>query len=170
MITYFLNEVEDDTYYDYSICAVNQFGKACTQQKRLCKKVLDFSMTYSHACISDTTDVQSVCGFLEENVVTILCSFAEGSAAQGCMVTLITDTTNTTKSILRDSQSGSATGSITASTSVITKGYHFYAQDIEADGSVGSTQLPGNLSMEQAVCSISQYSSGESSWQIANAG
>ena len=103
--------------------------------------------------------MQSVCGFLEGNEVTMLCLFAKGSVAQGCMVTLITNTANTTINIMRDSQSGSATGSIIVSTSVITDGYHLYAQDKEADGSVSSVQLPGNLSMEQAVCSTSQYSS-----------
>ena len=105
--------------------------------------------------------MQSVCGFLEGNEMALLCLFAEGSVAQGCKVTLITNTTNTTTNIMRISQSGSATGSITVSTSVIDNGYHLYAQDIEADGSVGLTQLPGNFSMEQAVCSTSKHSSGE---------
>ena len=106
-----------------------------------------------------------MCGFLEEDEVTLVCLFAEGSAAQGCLVTLITNTDNTTNttnfttSIIRDSQSDSATGNITVSTSTIAE-YQLYAQDIEEDGSFGLVQLPGNFSMEQAGCITTQCSSG----------
>ena len=116
-------------------------------------------LDYYNCYLLDTTDVQSVCGFLEGNEVTLLCLFAKESMAQGCIVTLITDTTNTTTNIMRGSQSGSATANITVNTFAITDGYHLYAQDIEADGSVGLTQLPGNLSTELAICSSSTFKS-----------
>lgn len=113
--------------------------------------------------VVDTSDVQSVCGFLEGTKVTVLCLFAEGSVASGCMISLITDTTNITTELTRDPSSGSATGKITVNTpSVLNNGYHLYAQDIDADGSVSPLQLSGNLSMELAACNYLQHTSGTS--------
>ena len=104
--------------------------------------------------------MQSVCGLLEGNKVTVLCVFAEGSVAIGCMVTLITDTANTTASLSRISSSGPATGELSLDPSRSSSGYTLYVQDLEADSVISSLFLSGTLSTELAACNPFEEGTG----------
>ena len=95
--------------------------------------------------------MQSVCGFLEGTEVMVLCIFAEGSLALGCKISL----NSVTVELSRNSSTGLATGKILVN-APLTNSYAFYAQDIEADGSISPLHLPGLLSEAPAACNYSK--------------
>ena len=94
----------------------------------------------------DTTDVQSVrvAETHRADSVTIQCRFVSGSDAEGCMVVLVGELSNTTVSMTRK---GSDRESLIVHTLMLPLScYHLvFALDIEADGSVGTLPVPGVL-------------------------
>ena len=74
------------------------------------------------------------------DVIKIQCDFIPGSNAQGCMVVMVGETSNTTKKLMRRNTHTA----VTCLTSLPSKTYKYVvAFDIESDGSIGTVDVPG---------------------------
>ena len=113
---------------------------------------------------ADTTDVQTVTVTLIEgvNILNISCEFITGSNATGCMVVLTGLNEPYHVNLTRNPNSNSTTSTVTLEypLSCYTGVEAF---DIEADGSVGSLPVLGQLETESGtLCTPTQTSTGKS--------
>ena len=104
---------------------------------------------------ADTTDLQKITAVISDDggndagMVTVRCDFISGSDALGCMVVLVggLDNTTVTVNLTRD---GSSACVIEALPSTMTFS-HIIGFDIESDGSVGTLQVPGIITMTNSA-------------------
>ena len=116
---------------------------------------------------ADTTDVQNVTVaviFPDDNgsvlgMVIVQCDFISGSDAQGCMVILVGESDSTTVNLTR---SGTLLTACTVEHLPITTSLiKVFGYDIEFDGSVGTQQVPGTLSVMSLTDSYLQCQPNE---------
>ena len=87
-------------------------------------------------------------------MVLVQCDFIPGSDAQGCMVVLVGESDNTTVNLTRSGTFLTACRRehLLKMTTIIDD---VFGYDIEFDGSVGTQQVPGSLSMTSSTDSYS---------------
>ena len=98
----------------------------------------------THWSLSDTTDVQSVevAEMALVGSVRIQCSFMVGSKATGCIVLLIGEVGNTTKTLSREDNAQVVV--VIYKLPYTLSCYHkVFALDMESDGSISSLIYPG---------------------------
>ena len=99
---------------------------------------------------ADTTDVQNITvvvisGDGVPGMALVQCDFIPGSDAQGCMVVLVGESDNTTVNLMRPGTllTACTIQRLPITTTII----NVFGYDIEFDGSVGTQQVPGTLSV-----------------------